>query len=63
MAAGLIMVANRSGGPLMDIIETSEGSQTGFLAVDAMEYAKYLAMILYSSKEHINKIRIAARYM
>lgn len=27
MAAGLIMIAHRSGGPLLDIIETSEGSR------------------------------------
>lgn len=61
MAAGLIMIANRSGGPLMDIIETSEGSQTGFLAVDAVEYAKCIATILYNTKEQNNTIRKAAR--
>jgi alpha-1,2-mannosyltransferase len=62
MAAGLIMVANRSGGPLMDIVETSDGSQTGFLAVDAIEYARCIAAILYNTKEHNNRIRNAARY-
>lgn len=61
MAAGLIMVANRSGGPLMDIVETSEGSQNGYLAMDAIGYANCIATILYNTKEHNNSIREAAR--
>lgn len=61
MAAGLIMVANRSGGPLMDIIETSEGSQTGYLAVDAVDYANCFLSVLYNSKEQNEQIRQAAR--
>lgn len=61
MAAGLIMVANRSGGPLMDIIETSVGSQTGYLAVDTSEYAESLATIIYNTKEENDVIRDAAR--
>ncbi|XP_055371937.1 GDP-Man:Man(3)GlcNAc(2)-PP-Dol alpha-1,2-mannosyltransferase [Condylostylus longicornis] len=61
MAAGLITVANRSGGPLMDIIETSEGCQTGFLAVDAFEYANCILTILYNTKEQNDSIRNAAR--
>ena len=61
MAAGLIMVANRSGGPLMDIIETSEGSQNGYLAVDAVEYANCILNILYNTKEQNESIKNAAR--
>lgn len=61
MAAGLIMVAHRSGGPRMDIIEMSTGSQTGFLADEAEDYARCIAKILYSKKEENNKIRAAAR--
>lgn len=53
----------RSGGPLMDIIETSKGSQTGYLAVDTMEYAEYIATILYNTKEENDVIRSAARYV
>ena len=35
MAAGLIMVAHKSGGPLMNIVIGSEGAQlVGFLASD-----------------------------
>lgn len=61
MAAGLIMIANRSGGPKMDIIETSEGSQTGFLADHPEDYARCIATILYNGKEQNEKIRTAAR--
>lgn len=61
MAAGLIMIANRSGGPRMDIIETSEGSQTGYLADEAEDYARAIATVLYNSQERNDKIRNAAR--
>lgn len=45
----------------MDIIETSEGSRTGYLATDAIDYANCIAKILYSTKEENDKIREAAR--
>lgn len=61
MAAGILMIAHRSGGPRMDIIETSEGSQTGYLASEPEEYAKCIATILYSTKENAERIRNAAR--
>lgn len=51
----------RSGGPLMDIVETAEGSQTGYLAVDPLEYAQCLAAILYGTKQENDRIRAAAR--
>lgn len=51
-----------SGGPLMDIIETSEGCRTGYLATDAMDYANSLRTILYNSNEENEKIKDAARY-
>lgn len=62
MAAGLIMVAHRSGGPLLDIVETSEGSQNGFLATDAIEYADNILNIIVNNVE-MNGIRSAARYL
>lgn len=46
----------------MDILETSEGSQTGYLAVNTMDYAECLATILYNTKEENDAIRDAARY-
>lgn len=61
LAAGLITVANRSGGPLMDIIETADGSRTGYLATDAIDYANCIAKILYNTKEENDRIREAAR--
>lgn len=61
MAAGLIMVAHRSGGPLMDIIVESEGSQNGFLAADETEYAQAIATILKLSQHTRKVIQDAAR--
>ncbi|KAI8116866.1 GDP-Man:Man(3)GlcNAc(2)-PP-Dol alpha-1,2-mannosyltransferase isoform X1 [Lucilia cuprina] len=61
MAAGIIMVGHKSGGPLLDIIETSEGSQNGFLATDAIEYANCILAIIYNTKEDNDRIRQAAR--
>lgn len=46
----------------MDIVETSEGSRTGYLATDALDYANCLANILYNSKQTNDTIRDAARY-
>lgn len=51
----------RSGGPMMDIVETAAGSQTGYLAVDAIDYAEAIARILYNTKETNDMIRNAAR--
>lgn len=56
-----LCMVHSSGGPLMDIVETAEGSRTGYLAVDAMDYANSIAAILYNSKEDNNAIREAAR--
>lgn len=52
-----------SGGPLMDIIETSEGSRTGYLAVRAMDYANCISSILANTPEENETIRNAARYV
>lgn len=61
MAAGLIMIAHRSGGPLADIIETSEGSRTGFLASTPEEYARCILEVLALTEEQKQVIRDAAR--
>lgn len=47
----------------MDIIETSEGSRTGYLAVDAIDYAHCIANILYNTEEENDTIRNAARFV
>ncbi|XP_050305996.1 GDP-Man:Man(3)GlcNAc(2)-PP-Dol alpha-1,2-mannosyltransferase [Anthonomus grandis grandis] len=61
MAAGLIVVAHKSGGPLLDIIETSEGSRLGFLANTSQEFAHILKWILEATDEEINEIRERAK--
>ncbi|XP_064544867.1 GDP-Man:Man(3)GlcNAc(2)-PP-Dol alpha-1,2-mannosyltransferase isoform X2 [Drosophila montana] len=61
MAAGIIMIAHRSGGPLLDIIETSEGSQNGYLATEAVEYAASVLNIILNSAETNKSIVYAAR--
>ncbi|XP_044763883.1 GDP-Man:Man(3)GlcNAc(2)-PP-Dol alpha-1,2-mannosyltransferase isoform X2 [Coccinella septempunctata] len=61
MASGLIVVAHRSGGPVLDIIETSEGSRLGFLAVCPQDYAHSIKYILKADEDEINAIRERAR--
>ncbi|XP_066251818.1 GDP-Man:Man(3)GlcNAc(2)-PP-Dol alpha-1,2-mannosyltransferase [Euwallacea similis] len=61
MAAGLIMVAHKSGGPLLDIIETSEGSRLGFLANTAEEFAHILKWIIEAREVEMADIREKAR--
>lgn len=61
MAAGLIVVAHASGGPKADIIETQPGSQNGFLATEAEEYAKIMAHIINMDPEERNAIKLVAR--
>lgn len=61
MAAGLITIAHRSGGPLTDIIETSEGSRTGFLASTPEEYAACILHVMQMSREQLARLREAAR--
>ncbi|KAI1291756.1 GDP-Man:Man(3)GlcNAc(2)-PP-Dol alpha-1,2-mannosyltransferase [Halotydeus destructor] len=59
MASGLIMVANNSGGPQMDIIENQVD---GFLASSAEEYAETLYDIVTKGDNELNQIREKARH-
>ncbi|CAG9571993.1 unnamed protein product [Danaus chrysippus] len=61
MAAGLITVAHKSGGPLADIVETSQASRTGFLASEADEYARAILEVIAMSNEEKKRIIEAAR--
>ncbi|CAB3386348.1 Hypothetical predicted protein [Cloeon dipterum] len=61
MAAGLLTVAHGSGGPLMDIIETAEGSRTGWLATEEVEYARILYTLVMLSATQKDIVRTAAR--
>jgi len=61
MAAGLMTVAHRSGGPLMDIIVEETGSRNGFLAVNSKEYAAQVAYILSMTEDARETIRARAK--
>ena len=61
LAAGLIMVANASGGPKDDIINTKDETRNGFLAKDADEYVQTILTIINMTAEEKNKIRNEAR--
>jgi len=61
MAAGLLTVAHRSGGPLRDIIIEETGSRNGFLASSAQEYAAHIAFILGMTDKGREGIRERAR--
>ncbi|KAF4527312.1 hypothetical protein B566_EDAN001088 [Ephemera danica] len=61
LAAGLLTVAHDSGGPQMDIIEVAEGSRTGWLASDEMEYARTLYVLMKLPTSVKQTVREAAR--
>lgn len=58
MAAGIIVVAHASGGPLMDIIKDGK---TGFLASTVDDYSRCLLKIMNLSDEESMKLRLEAR--
>ena len=73
MAAGLVTVAHRSGGPLMDIIGPAvaqpdsdpskiKPTPVGYLASQKEEYAKVFHYVLVKAKPNqLNPLRVAAR--
>ncbi|XP_063537760.1 GDP-Man:Man(3)GlcNAc(2)-PP-Dol alpha-1,2-mannosyltransferase [Cydia strobilella] len=61
MAAGLITIAHRSGGPLADIVETTDTSRTGFLCSEADEYARAILEVIALAPEERQRIIDAAR--
>lgn len=65
MAAGLVVVAHKSGGPLMDIVTNAIDSNTrlGYLAESAEEYADCLRLALDDyNNETSDALRIRARH-
>lgn len=58
MAAGLVTVAHRSGGPKSDIIDEQAN---GFLAESPAEYANIIEQILLMPNQELEKIRNAAK--
>nr|CAG4651882.1 EOG090X07J8 [Triops cancriformis] len=61
MAAGLVMVAHKSGGPLMDIVIPDGASQNGVLAWDEEEYSSVLHNVLNMTESERTKIKNNAR--
>jgi alpha-1,2-mannosyltransferase len=62
MASGLIILSNKSAGPLLDIVVPDEnGNKTGFLASTVEEYADSLYEILEMNEDDIIKMRTCAR--
>ncbi|KPJ11056.1 GDP-Man:Man(3)GlcNAc(2)-PP-Dol alpha-1,2-mannosyltransferase [Papilio machaon] len=60
MAAGLVTIAHRSGGPLLDIIQSSP-VRTGFLAAEPEEYARAILEVVALTTENRRKMIEAAR--
>jgi alpha-1,2-mannosyltransferase len=58
MAAGAIVLAHKSGGPKMDIVDEGE---TGFLASDIDSYATTMRQILEMKSDERRQIRERAR--
>ena len=64
MAAGLVVVAHKSGGPLMDIVTNASDSNArlGYLAESAEEYADCMRQALDAYDTEANDdLRIRAR--
>ncbi|KAI3641686.1 hypothetical protein MIR68_000254 [Amoeboaphelidium protococcarum] len=61
MAAGVIPIANASGGPLMDIVVKHNSQPTGFVEQDEDGYADFIAQILQMSKKDRQQIQQAGR--
>ncbi|GMT18955.1 hypothetical protein PFISCL1PPCAC_10252, partial [Pristionchus fissidentatus] len=62
LAAGTIMVAHKSGGPLMDIVVPCEGeSSVGYLATTKDEFASSILSIISLSPSSRSQIRESAR--
>lgn len=58
MAAGLLMVAHESGGPLQDIVQHD---QDGFLANECEDYVQVLQRIAAMDEQRVQQIRLAGR--
>ncbi|XP_026316386.1 GDP-Man:Man(3)GlcNAc(2)-PP-Dol alpha-1,2-mannosyltransferase [Hyposmocoma kahamanoa] len=61
MAAGLVVIAHRSGGPRRDVVETAPASRTGFLAAEPDEYARAVLEVLALEPAERRRIVSAAR--
>ncbi|CAD6188535.1 unnamed protein product [Caenorhabditis auriculariae] len=61
LAAGMITLANDSGGPQMDIVKDLDGHSTGYLAKTKEEYCHAIAKIIREPRQIRDEIRKSAR--
>ena len=61
MAAGVVVVAHCSGGPLTDIVDTTEEGRTGYLAASARQYAECMLAVLRADERYLADLRARAR--
>jgi len=61
MAAGVIPIAHKSGGPKEDIVIDFQGHPTGFLAAIEEEYSQQIERILSMNEDRRNEIQKNAR--
>ncbi|KAL3899361.1 MAG: hypothetical protein SGCHY_002099 [Lobulomycetales sp.] len=61
MAAGCIPIAHNSGGPKLDIVVPWHGTDTGFLATTAEEFAAAIDRVCALSSAQRTRMRVAAR--
>ena len=61
MAAGTIILAHKSGGPLMDIVVTFNNKPTGYLADSVDSYANAMKEIFALSEQEKREIQENAR--
>jgi alpha-1,2-mannosyltransferase len=60
-ASGVIPIAHKSGGPLMDIVLPRNDQPTGYLAQTAEEYADFIEQIFQKSPNEREAIQLNAR--
>ena len=61
LASGLITLAHRTGGPLMDIVIETEANRNGFLAISEDEYSDTILHIIGMTKEAREGVRERAK--
>ena len=61
MAAGCVMVGHRSGGPLLDIVVSWKGTQTGFLAASEEDFTNCLCRVFRMDEDSRLRMTSSAR--
>ena len=61
LASGLVTLAHRTGGPLMDIVIETDSNRNGFLAITEEEYADAILHIVDMTPEAREAVRERAK--